>query len=216
MPAGAIEDAVQQQLRAVFRTPELVAITCRETKAKEQTERERLERRKGEVLSRVSELNQTFDRLVATGDSSDAITGRIRDLGRQIDEANGELERITGELEVLATQTVSEAEVMAALEWQGPVWDELFPGGRRGSCGSWSRGWRCCPTGRRSVSAATGCGYSERRLQSVWSRAVSTQFDQLPEGQCPMSAKQTPKVELDGAALVITVPMTLRRRRGRK
>ncbi|MEQ8767252.1 MAG: hypothetical protein RL885_25300, partial [Planctomycetota bacterium] len=31
-----------------------------------------------------------------------------------------------------------------------------------------------------------------------------------------MSAKQTPKVELDGAALVITVPMTLRRRSGRK
>lgn len=31
-----------------------------------------------------------------------------------------------------------------------------------------------------------------------------------------MSAKQTPKVELDGAALVITVPMTLRSRSGRK
>ncbi len=31
-----------------------------------------------------------------------------------------------------------------------------------------------------------------------------------------MSAKQTPEVELDGAALVITVPMTLRRHSGRK
>ncbi|MEQ8763818.1 MAG: recombinase zinc beta ribbon domain-containing protein, partial [Planctomycetota bacterium] len=105
VPAGAIEDAVQQQLRAVFRTPELVAITFRETKAKEQTERERLERRKGEVESRASELSQTLDRLVAAGDSSEAITGRIRDLGRQIDEANCELERITGELEILRTQT---------------------------------------------------------------------------------------------------------------
>ncbi|MEQ8767539.1 MAG: recombinase family protein [Planctomycetota bacterium] len=128
VPAGAIEDAVQQQLRAVFRTPELVAITCRETKAKEQTERERLDRRKGEIESRIWNLSQTLDRLAAAGDSNEAITGRIRDLGRQIDEANGELERITSELEVLRAQTVSEAEVMAALERLDPVWDELFPG----------------------------------------------------------------------------------------
>lgn len=91
------------QLRAVFRTPELVARTYREAKARETEEIERLRAEMGKLES-----------LRAVGEMTDP------DLAHR-------LVAIARELQVLETHGLSEKDVIDALERLDPVWDELFP-----------------------------------------------------------------------------------------
>jgi len=107
--AGEIEDAVVGQLRAVFRTPEIVARTFRATRLREREETDRLKAKKKELERDVRKLSTTLDSISELADAKDR------------------LDQVASDLRRLEADTVSEKDVIDAFERLDPVWTELFP-----------------------------------------------------------------------------------------
>ena len=114
--AGEIEDAVVGQLRAVFRAPELVARTFREAKTREAEEVERLRGEKADLDKRLRVLREA-SAASANGNGTRA----------DLDEVTHRLDSVKADLRIFETNTVSESDVIDALERLDPVWEELFP-----------------------------------------------------------------------------------------
>jgi len=104
--AGEIEEAVVGQLRAVFRTPELISRTYREARAIEQDRLEQLRLEKRELGREIRE---------------------VRDLGEDATHLRRRLAAVSVELDALKQDPVTEADVVDALTHLDPVWEELFP-----------------------------------------------------------------------------------------
>lgn len=80
--AGEVERAVVEQLRAVFRAPELVARTAREAGALAAAESDRLRREERELRDRLRVLRQRVARLLAAkGDDAGTIAEALRRAG---------------------------------------------------------------------------------------------------------------------------------------
>ena len=127
--AGEIENAVVDQLRAVFRTPEIIAKTFREAKTREAEELDRLREEKGKNEERLQELRDTAARLLdATEDGGSAIAEELRCTGDDIEEAKRQLAVAQDQIRALETHALTEREVIDALDRLDPVWEELFPG----------------------------------------------------------------------------------------
>lgn len=112
MPAGDIEQAVTNQLRAIFRSPEMIAETYRATAVAEHTEIERLEAEKGELCAEIAELRES------KGGSENA---------RALLDCECQLEEINTQLAALRRLNLSERDVADALGKLDPIWEELFP-----------------------------------------------------------------------------------------
>jgi site-specific DNA recombinase len=110
--AGDIEAAVVEQLRAVFRTPELVVRTFREVKMLEGEEIDRLRDAKVDIENRLRAINDDAD-------------GGV--VGESAVELQGRLATIVHDLRALESVAITERDVIDALERLDPVWDELFP-----------------------------------------------------------------------------------------
>ncbi|MBN1458347.1 MAG: recombinase family protein [Armatimonadetes bacterium] len=124
--AGEVEAAVVDQLRAVFRSPEIVARTYREAKAREGEETDRLRAEKTELENRLGELKKQAETLISAG-GGDHIGGELRSAGDEIDELKSRLETVTSDIRALESIALTEREVIDALERLDPVWNELFP-----------------------------------------------------------------------------------------
>ena len=107
--AGELEDAVIGQLRAVFRTPEVVARTFRAARLREREEIDRLKSQKKELERQVRKLSTTPDSMLGIADAKDR------------------LDQVSSDLRRLETDHVTERDVIDALERLGPIWTELFP-----------------------------------------------------------------------------------------
>jgi site-specific DNA recombinase len=128
--AGTIEDAVLGQLRAVFRTPEVVTRTFREAKARVAEETERLQHEKAELETRLRELADTLDRLVAVKSPTRSMAQEIGRAASAIDGTRDRLDAVTRDLETLEADTLTEADVVEALGELDGLWSELFPAER--------------------------------------------------------------------------------------
>lgn len=126
--AGTVEEAVVGQLRAVFRTPELIARTYRAARSRESQELVRLREEKGELEDRLRILKEQTARLIENNGHDGAISEDLRQRGGEIDDVKRRLEVVASELRVLEETVLTERDVIAALEKLDPVWDELFPG----------------------------------------------------------------------------------------
>ena len=134
--AGEIEDAVVGQLRAVFRTPELVARTFREAKSRESEELNRLREEQSQQEERLQRLGDTAARLLdANGDAGSSIAEELRCTGHDIEEAKRQLLATQDQIRALETHALTEREVIDALERLDPVWEELFPAEQARSVG---------------------------------------------------------------------------------
>jgi site-specific DNA recombinase len=102
--AGEIEKAVIRQLRAVFRTPEVVARTLRSARRREADEMERLRREKRELADTVETATVASD------------------------DARERLQAVTSRLGAMGAHPLTQQEVIDSLRNLEPVWDELFPG----------------------------------------------------------------------------------------
>ena len=111
--AGDIETAVVTQLRAVFRSPEIIARTYRETQSLKIEEAERVRGEKAELEARW----RSFE---SVGKSNGA-------LNDDVDELKSRLDAIGHDLRALESVAISERDVIDALERLDPVWEELFP-----------------------------------------------------------------------------------------
>ena len=130
--AGEIEDAVIGQLRAVFRTPELIAKTYRAAKSKESAELERVRMEKEEIEDRLRVLKEMQAGLKRGSRNRSGggatVTVELTRLAGEIAETESCLDAVRSDLATLEANAVDEREVIEALQSLDPVWEELFPG----------------------------------------------------------------------------------------
>jgi site-specific DNA recombinase len=110
--AGEVERAVVDQLRAMFRAPEVVARTYREAKAREAEDIERRRREQAVV-----------ERQLRTLDAKTNGNGTLE----QLADVQRCLAALSEDLRALKARAVTERDVIDALERLDPLWDDLFP-----------------------------------------------------------------------------------------
>lgn len=127
VPAGEIEGAVIQQLRAIFRSPEMIAQTYRATQELEIDDLNRLKEERGDIESRVAALRQAASRLMESGNAGTETSAEIRRTNEEFVGLQHRLTDINEDIAVLESRMVSERDVTEALRKLDPIWDELYP-----------------------------------------------------------------------------------------
>ena len=127
VPAGDIEGAVIQQLRSIFKSPEMIAQTYKATQELETEELERLCSEKVELESRLTKLKQTVSRLLDSGASDSAATDEIRRTNEEYIDAQHRFRDVDDEIQDMQSRLVTERDVAECLRRLDPIWDELFP-----------------------------------------------------------------------------------------
>ena len=120
VPAGEIEDAVIGQLRAVFRSPEVIAQTFREAQTLESQGLAQIHDDIAELKADISSLRTTLSDLAESDEDYWTIS-------RLIDEKEALSNCKTHELHVLQSNALTENDVIDALTTLDPIWNELFP-----------------------------------------------------------------------------------------
>jgi len=185
--AGEIEKAVVRQLRAVFRTPGVVAQTLRSARRHEADEIERLRRRKQEIEDRLDALRRMGS------DSSAA----------EADDARRRLEAVTSQLCAMEAHSLTQEDVIDALRNLEPVWDELFPAEQARIVELLVREIVVRPEGLDLYFRTNGL------------RSLVAELGER-EGHAPSQASRIYPAVGDGDSLLIHVPMRFKRRGGRK
>jgi site-specific DNA recombinase len=127
VPAGDMEGAVIQQLRAMFKSPEMIAQTYQATRGLEAEELERLRSERTELEARLAELKQAASRLLDSGASDSETTDEIRRTNEEFADTQRRFRDIDEEIHGMQARLVSERDVAESLRRLDPIWDELFP-----------------------------------------------------------------------------------------
>jgi uncharacterized protein YigA (DUF484 family) len=109
VPAGDIETAVIEQLRMIFRSPEVVAQTYCGTQKLEVEQLATLRSERIELEARLAELKKS------TFSNADIIDSERR------------LQDINDDMQLIQARLVSERDISECLRRLDPIWDELFP-----------------------------------------------------------------------------------------
>ena len=127
VPAGEIERAVIEQLRAVFESPEVVAATVRAAREQREARLEAVTQQHVEATAALAALREEAQRLMsgALGNSA-LVAGRLAELTAQVEEQERAVTQADQEMQALSSR-VGEQEVIGALASLDPVWEELFP-----------------------------------------------------------------------------------------
>lgn len=125
--AGEMEQAVTNQLRAVFRSPEMIAQTYMQAKAHEAGEIERLRTEKTDLEIKRLRLRDKVTKLVDSGRSDDDARYELRELSRDIEDVERTLADVNSVLQGMQSDAVTEWDVTESLNKIDPLWEELFP-----------------------------------------------------------------------------------------
>jgi site-specific DNA recombinase len=127
VPAGEIERAVIEQLRAVFEAPEVVAATVRAAREQREARLGEVTQQHTEATAALAALREEAQRLMSGAYGHSAlVAGRLAELTSQVEEQERLLTRVDEETEALSAR-VTEQEVIEALRSLDPMWEELFP-----------------------------------------------------------------------------------------
>ena len=124
--AGEIESVVVEQLRSVFRCPELIARTYRATIARRDEEIVRLREGLPRLERQLATLTRKAERLVEMSGAA-AIAEELHLTGDDLAAAKERVTETRQQLQTLERTTLTETDVAEALERIDPIWDELFP-----------------------------------------------------------------------------------------
>lgn len=127
VPAGDIEGAVIQQLRAIFKSPEMIAQTYQASREHEAEELECLRTERTQLESRLIELKQTAARLMDSGTSDRETTDEIRRTNDEFIDTQRRFRDVDDQIQGMQARLVSERDVAESLRRLDPIWDELFP-----------------------------------------------------------------------------------------
>lgn len=127
VPAGDIEGAVVQQLRAIFKSPEMIAQTYKATNELEAEDIDRLRSERDELETRLAELRQSAAILMGSGAADSETAGEIRRTNDDFVDTQRRLQDVNEEIEGMQARLVSERDVAECLRRLDPIWDELFP-----------------------------------------------------------------------------------------
>ena len=127
VPAGEIEGAVIEQLRAVFESPEVVAATVSAAREQREARLKEVTHQHTEATAALTTLREEAQRLMsgAYGDSA-LVAGRLTELTAEVEEQERAVTQTDQEMQALSSR-VSEQEVIGALASLDPMWEELFP-----------------------------------------------------------------------------------------
>ena len=124
--AGEIERVVVEQLRRVFRSPDVIARTFRAVKERADEQGEALARERKSLEKELARLRKAIRSLAEAGGDG-ALADELRKVNGDYAEAETRLRDIDMEIEACG-DLPGEAEVTDALGKLDPVWDELYPG----------------------------------------------------------------------------------------
>lgn len=127
--AGQIEAVVVDQLRSLFRSPDVIAGTYRAMLEQADQQQEALHREKDALEHRLAELRKMVRNVArATGDGpADAISDELQKLNEECSAAETRLGELDRQVEDEQSDIPTEQEVAEALRNIDPLWDELFP-----------------------------------------------------------------------------------------
>ena len=126
--AAEVEDAVVDQLRAVFRTPEIIAKTYHEGRVREAEEIDRLRDLEKELAKNLKALREKAKRLLdADVDGNGTLAEELQVADGDLEDLKQRLKETRADLRTLEAHSLTEADVIAALEKIDPVWAQLFP-----------------------------------------------------------------------------------------
>lgn len=121
IPGEVLEQAVLQQLGAVFRTPAILAQTYNYVMEDINKEKNILLEKRDEIPEKIESLRkEVFQSSGLSQDKIDAI-------GKELLELNSELQRIQKLLEMFSDDAVSQTAIVNAFSNIETLWDELFP-----------------------------------------------------------------------------------------
>jgi DNA invertase Pin-like site-specific DNA recombinase len=123
LPAGEVERAVVDQLRCIFRAPEMLARTFRAAQRQQADSLDRLRRESTELDARIRELRDMAARALRVGSAD---SGLLRQISGNLEAAEQRRLAIDGDLKAL-DRPITEREMTAAFTRLDPVWDQLFP-----------------------------------------------------------------------------------------
>jgi len=123
VPAGEIERAVIEQLRAVFETPEVVAATVRAAREQREVRLQEVTHQHAEATAALATLREEAQRLMsgAYGDSA-LVAERMTELSAQVEGQERAITQADQEMQALSSR-VGEQEVIGALASLDPVFD---------------------------------------------------------------------------------------------
>ncbi|MFO8011907.1 MAG: recombinase family protein [Phycisphaerae bacterium] len=124
--ASDVERAVVEQLRHVFRTPEMVARTFRAVQAKVDEDRDVDRRKRQNLETRAAELKRAIRRL-ASAEGGGFLAEQLETLNGELAAVEGQLRSADGAPGKPNSDLPTEQEVADALRHVDPLWDQLFP-----------------------------------------------------------------------------------------
>ena len=138
IPAGDVEQAVMIQLKRIFQAPEIIGETVERVRAKERDEREKLERKRGDLTREVNTLRANAAKMVSqtgfpgrpgrVGPGGSFIAEELARMEGQVEILEKELEGVNSDLEaILSIQPTTPMDLTAELATLSSLWDELFP-----------------------------------------------------------------------------------------
>ena len=129
LAAGEVEGAVVEQLRTIFRTPEVITETLKATRRIEAQETAQLEGQQKEFEAKLRLLKGQAAELVRPGNTvgNGSIAAELGRINAEMEEAERGLAAVQANLAALREQAVTASDVAEALRCIDPVWDELFP-----------------------------------------------------------------------------------------
>jgi len=127
IPAGDIEQAVVEQLSAVFRTPTLVAKTYFAARDIEQVERERLFKQKAQLEMELSQAREQALELMKPGSDQPGKAEMLTTVNRQAVELSKQLTHVSERCRAYRGNSITEQDVSEAFQNVEGVWEDLFP-----------------------------------------------------------------------------------------
>ncbi len=127
IPAGDIEQAVVEQLSAVFRTPTLVAKTYFAARDIEQVERERLFKQKAQLEMELSQAREQAIELMKPGNDQPGKTEMLTTVNRQAVELSKQLTHVSERCRAYRGNNITEQDVSEAFQNVEGFWEDLFP-----------------------------------------------------------------------------------------
>ena len=127
IPAGDIEQAVVEQLSAVFRTPTLVAKTYFAAREIESTEKERLVKQKAQLEEELTKTRrQALDLIKPENDHPDK-DKMLASINRQAVNLSRELTHVASRCKAYQSVNITELDVSEAFSNVESFWQDLFP-----------------------------------------------------------------------------------------
>jgi site-specific DNA recombinase len=127
VPAGDIEQAVVEQLSAVFRTPTLVAKTYFAAREIESTEKQRLIKQKVQLEEELSQTRQQALDLMKPQNDHPKKDAMLATINRQAVDLSRQLTHVALRCKAYQSVNITEQDVSEAFSNVETFWQDLFP-----------------------------------------------------------------------------------------